>query len=95
MKRILAWSIIGTLVAGTAGVFAVNAAQHRGTVLIAGDNPVTEDQVRMKLQGDGWSDIRIARDGRYFAVTAIKDNQPRKITVDSQTGRLDDDDDDD
>jgi len=38
------------------------------------------------------------RDGRYFEAIASKDEQSRKIVVDSQTGRLraaaDDDDDD-
>jgi len=98
MKPILVWTIAAALVAGSTGVIVVNAAQHRGAMLIPGDNPVTEDQVRMKLQGDGWTDIRIQRDGRYFDVTAIKDNESRKMLVDSRTGRLgskDDDDDDD
>lgn len=98
MNRILVWTIAGALVAATAGAIVVNAGQRLGAALIAGDNPVTEDQVRMKLEADGWSDIRIQRGGRYFDVTALKDNRPRKMTVDSQTGRLaskDDDDDDD
>jgi hypothetical protein len=97
MKRLLAWSAAGLLVAGTVAVFAVNAAQNRGAVLIPGDNPVTEEQVRTALQADGWSDVRIQRDGRYLAVTAVKDSRPGKMTVDTQTGRLasNDDDDDD
>ena len=96
MKRIAAWSIAGLLVAGTAAAIAVSV-EYRGAVLIPGDQPVTDEQVRAKLQTDGWSDVRIQHDSRYFDVTAVKDNQPRKLTVDSQTGRLaskDDDDDD-
>ena len=62
---------------------------------------MTEDQVRQKLQSDGWSNVQIVRDGRYVEAIAAKDGQDCKIVVDSQTGRLrageraDDDDDDD
>jgi hypothetical protein len=55
--------------------------------------------VRQKLQSDGWSNIRIARAGRYLEATGSKEGQTSKMEVDSQTGRLraenDDDDDDD
>jgi len=97
MKRLLVWSVAGVLVAGTLAVFAVNAAQNRGAVLIPGDNPVSEEQVRTALQAEGWSNVRIQRDGRYFEVVAVKENRPGKMKVDAQTGRLasNDDDDDD
>jgi hypothetical protein len=99
MKRILVWAIAGLLVVGTATLIIANTEQHQGAALIAGDVPVTEDQVRTKLQSDGWSDVQIQRDGRYFQVTAVKSGQAsKKMAVDSQTGRLrsnDDDDDDD
>ena len=55
--------------------------------------------MRAKLQTDGWSDVRIVRDGRYFQVSAAKDGKAEQFAVDGQTGRLrasnDDDDDDD
>jgi flagellar biosynthesis/type III secretory pathway M-ring protein FliF/YscJ len=97
MKRLLVWSAAGVLVAGTLAVFAVNAAQNRGAVLVPGDNPVSEEQVRTALQAEGWSDVRIQRDGRYFEVMAVKENRPGKMKVDARTGRLasNDDDDDD
>jgi len=98
MNRLLVWSVAGALIAGAAGLMVVNAQQRQGEIFIAGDKPVTEDQVRAKLQMDGWSDVKIYRDGRYFEVTASKDNQADKIVIDAQTGRLrgdaDDDDDD-
>jgi len=98
MKRLVIWSVAGVLIAGVTGLMVVNAQQSQGPALIAGDSPVTEDQVRTKLQTDGWSDVQIYRDGRYFQVTASKNGQPGKIVVDAQTGRLragaDDDDDD-
>src|SRR5215813_11758339 len=62
-----------------------NGSARQGLVFIAGDRPVTEDQVRQKLQSEGWSDIQIVRDGRYFEAIASKDEQFTKIVVDSQT----------
>jgi len=97
MNRLLVWSVTGVLVVGTGAAIAVYAEHDRGAVLIPGDKPVSEEQVRTKLQSGGWSDVRITRDGRYFDISAVRGNQPRKMTVDSQTGRLasNDDDDDD
>jgi UDP-N-acetyl-D-mannosaminuronic acid transferase (WecB/TagA/CpsF family) len=91
----------GVLLAGGIGlamVAMVMAEPTKGPVFIAGDKPVTEDQVRQKLQSEGWSNIQIGRDDRFFEATGSKDGQASKMEVDSQTGRLrasDDDDDDD
>jgi hypothetical protein len=54
--------------------------------------------VREKLQTDGWSNVQIVQDGKYFRVTGYRYGKTEKLAVDSQTGRLranDDDDDDD
>jgi hypothetical protein len=99
MKRLLISSIGGALAIGVAGLLAVNAQHPSGAIFIAGDHPVTEEQVRAKLQTDGWSDVQIVHEGRYFQVTAAKGGQAERFAVDGQTGRLraanDDDDDDD
>ena len=87
----------GLLLLGIAGVAVVTAEPSKGPIFIAGDQPVTEDQVRQKLQSDGWSNVQIVRDGRYFEAMGSKDGQATKVAVDAQTGRLkgaDDDDDD-
>ena len=96
-RRLIFWVIGGVLLVGAAGVLIATADRNRAAVFIAGDQPVTEDQVRQKLQSEGWSNIQIARDGRYLEATGSKDGQTSKMEVDSQTGRLraDDDDDDD
>jgi hypothetical protein len=99
MNRSQMWAIgaTGIVVIAAVGVAYVLAEANRGPVLIAGDKPVTEEQVRQKLQSDGWSNIQIARDGRYLEATGSKDGQASKMEVDSRTGRLragDDDDDD-
>jgi hypothetical protein len=91
------WTIGAIIALGAAGLAYVMAEPNKGPVFIAGDKPVSEDQVRQKLQSDGWSNIQIARDGRYLEATGSKDGQTSKMEVDSQTGRLragDDDDDD-
>ena len=46
------------------------------------------DQVRQKLQSEGYSNIQVVRQGGYFEATASKDGQTGRILVDSQTGRL-------
>jgi len=100
MNQKLIWTIGigGVLLAAGVGFAIVMAEPTKGPVFIAGDKPVTEGQVRQKLQSEGWSNIQIARDGRYLEATGSKDGQASKMEVDSRTGRLrpeDDDDDDD
>lgn len=86
----------GLLALGLIGGAIVSAEQEsKGTIFIAGDKPVSEEQVRQKLQADGWSNVQIAREGRYLAAAGSKDGQAAKVTVDSQTGRLPAADDDD
>jgi UDP-N-acetyl-D-mannosaminuronic acid transferase (WecB/TagA/CpsF family) len=98
MTRLPAWILAAALLAVVAGYMMANAQQTQETVLIAGDRPVTAEQVMEKLRTDGWSNIVISRNGRYIQVTASRDGQTNTMTVDSQTGRLradgDDDDDD-
>jgi hypothetical protein len=43
----------GLLLLGIAGIGVVTAEPSKGPVFIADDQPVSEDQVRQKLQSDG------------------------------------------
>ena len=100
MNQKVMWTISvgGLLLVGATALVMTISEPPRGRVLIAGDKPVTEDQVRQKLQSEGWSNVQIARDGRYLEAVGSKDGQTSRMEVDSQTGRLrpeDDDDDDD
>ena len=99
MNRKLMWAIGGGgLLITATGLAIVMAEPIKSPALIPGDQPVTEDQIRQKLQSDGWSNVQIMRDGRYFEAIASKNGTNSKIEVDSQTGRLrtaNDDDDDD
>ncbi len=96
-RRIWAIGAVGLVFVVAVGLAFVMAEPTKGPVFIAGDQPVTEDQVRQKLQADGWSNVQIARDGQYFEAAGSKDGLNSRIEVDSRTGRLraaDDDDDD-
>jgi hypothetical protein len=78
----------GLVLLGIAGVAMVTAEPEKGPAFIAGDQPVTEDQVRQKLQSDGWSNVQVVREGRYLEAIGSKNGQTSKVAVDSQTGRL-------
>jgi len=99
MKPLIACVIGVALLAGSAGLTIANAQQAQASAFIAGDRPVTAEQVLQKLQTDGWSNVVISRNGRYIEVTGSMNGETSKMAVDSQTGRLradnDDDDDDD
>jgi hypothetical protein len=96
MNRTIATVIGAALFAG--GLIVAKAQQAEGPAFIAGDHPVTTEQVQEKLQTDGWSNIVISRNGRYLEVTGSLNGEATKMAVDSQTGRLradaNDDDDD-
>jgi hypothetical protein len=96
MTRLVVCLVGGALLIGGVGLM-IAQAQQPGSALIAGDRPVTAEQVEAKLKADGWSNIVISRDGRFMQVTGLVNGKADKIAVDSQTGRLrasDDDDDD-
>jgi hypothetical protein len=97
MKRLIACVIGVALLAGSVGLMSANAQQAQAPAFIAGDRPVTAEQVLEKLQTDGWSNVAIFRNGRYIEVTGSMNGETSKMAVDSQTGRLraDNDDDDD
>ena len=89
MNRIFAGLIAGALMIAGAGL---------SSVFIAGDRPVSAEEVEAKLKSDGWSNIVISSEGKYLQVSGVLNGTPSKIAIDSQTGRLrasDDDGDDD
>ena len=95
-RRMFIAGLSGTAVLVGTGVI-IATADTPGPIFISGDQPVTEEQVRTKLQTDGYADVRIVREGRYFEATGAKNGKATKLRVDSQMGHLavDDDDDDD
>jgi hypothetical protein len=95
MDRRFIVALIGGIALIAATGVLIATAQPRGAVFIAGDQPVTEAQVREKLQSDGYSNIQIVRQGRFIEAMGSKDGKTGKVLVDARTGRLADDDDDD
>ena len=95
MNRRFVMALIGgtALIAATGVVIATT--RPSGAVFIAGDQPVSEAQVREKLQSDGYSNIQVVRQGHFFEAMGSKDGKTGKVLVDARTGRLADDDDDD
>jgi hypothetical protein len=94
-RRLLTTLVGGTAVLAAIGVWIATAAPTRGPVFIAGDQPVTEEQVRQKLEADGYLNVLIVRQGRSFEAMGTKDGKVAKFVVDAQNGRLASDDDDD
>jgi hypothetical protein len=96
-RRVLVALIGGTALVAVTGVLIATAEQPKGPVFIPGGQPVTEHLVRQKLQSEGYSNIQIVRQGRFFEAMGSKEGKTGKVKVDAMTGRLasDDDDDDD
>jgi hypothetical protein len=97
MNRIFVGLTAGTLMIASAGLMIARAAQS-SPVFIAGDRPVSAEEVEAKLRSDGWSNIVISSEGKYLQVTGLLNGKASRIAIDSQTGRLragDDDGDDD
>jgi len=95
MNRRFAAALIGGAALAIAAGVLIATAQPRGAVFIAGDQPVTEGQVREKLQSQGYTNIQIVRQGNLFEAMGSKEGKTAKVVVDARTGRLADDDDDD
>src|SRR5882757_8972371 len=96
-RRLLVALIGGTALVAAAGALIATAEQPKGPVFISGDQPVTEDLVRQKLQSDVYSNVLIVREGRFFESVVTKAGTTGKVKVDALTGRLavDDGEDDD
>jgi len=94
MNRALIGILIGALIGGGVGLVIATSDGGEGPIFIASDQPITEGQVREKLESQGWLNIRITEQGRYFEATGVKGDRSRKIMIDSLTGQLIEDDDD-
>ena len=86
MKRFL---LIGgaVLIAVAATVFVAAVLDSR-QVFIAGEQPVTVDQVREKLVSEGWSNIEVSGKGRFIVAVASRNGEDVTIQVEALTGRL-------
>jgi chromosome condensin MukBEF MukE localization factor len=94
-RRLLVASIGGIALVAVTGVLIATADQPKGPPFIPGDQAVTEDLVRQKLQSEGYLSIQIVRRGGLFEAMGSKDGKTDKVRVNALTGRLASDDDDD
>ena len=92
MSRLLIAGLIGDLLGAGLGVL-VAADEGEGSIFNASDQPITTGQVREMLQLQGWLNIQITEQGRYFEATGTKGGRSRKMMIDSLTGQLMEDDD--
>jgi hypothetical protein len=89
------------LLASSAGLaIAADGDQLAGSATKVQATTMTDAQVRQKLEGEGYTDVRIGeRDKGYIEVTAAKDGKTEKLAVNPQSGQVtpntnsDDDDD--
>jgi hypothetical protein len=73
MSRVLIFAIIGAILSGGVAVVMAVAGDGEGPIFIASNGPVTEAQIRDKLQSQRWSDIQVVNEGRYFEAIGSKD----------------------
>ena len=88
MVRVFIGILIGAFLGGGLGALIAISNDSEGDIFIASDQPVTEDQVRAKLQSEGWTAIQVTRDERYIEATASKHGRVAQLMVDSLTGQL-------
>ena len=88
MNRMLVSILVGALLGG--GLAALIAAydESESQMVIAGELPLTEDQVRGQLTAGGWADVTLTRDERYIEASGKASGRAAYMTVDSLTGKI-------
>ena len=66
MNRLSTFTTAGAIVLIGGTMMLAKAQQKQRAPFIAGDRPVTVEQVMAKLKSDGWSDIVILPNGKYL-----------------------------
>jgi hypothetical protein len=104
MKKWIVPIVSAVFLVSAAGVASLVAQVQPGAarVLIPGGQPVSEEQVRAKLQSEGWAGVVVTREGQYLRATGAVGGKLRTVVVDATNGQLgaraenepDDDDDD-
>jgi ABC-type sugar transport system substrate-binding protein len=96
MNRAIVGAIAGAALLAAAAVFVFAATDRdSGPVFIEGGTPVTIDLVKEKLVAEGWTGVQAMRRGRFVMAMASKDGRTEAFVVDTRTGRLHQNDDDD
>ena len=99
MNRLIVCVIGVALLAGSVDLMIANAQQAQPPAFIAGDRPVTAEQVLAEIANRRMVKRRHLAQRQIYRSDRLHDGETSKMAVDSQTGRLradnDDDDDDD
>ena len=96
MNRAIIGAIAGAALLAAAALFVFAATEREsGPAFIEGGKPVTIDLVKEKLAADGWTGVQAMRRGRFVMAMASKDGRTEAFVVDTRTGRLHQNDDDD
>jgi hypothetical protein len=88
MSRILVWGLVGALLGGGLAMLIVIYHESESQMVIAGDLPLTEEQVRGQLAARGWIDLNLKRDERYIEASGTASGRAAHMTVDALTGRI-------
>ena len=94
MNRLLVWSLVGALLGGGLAALIATYDESEGQMVIAGNLPLTEDQVRGQLVSRGWAEMTLTKDARYIEVSGKASGRVAHMTVDSLTGKIISDDSD-
>ena len=95
MNRVLLWGLLGALLGGGLASLIAIYDESEAQMAIAGDLPLTDDQVRGQLASRGWGNLQLAHDDRYIEVSGTTSGRPVHMTVDSLTGKIVNNDSDD
>ena len=74
MKKWIIPIVSAAFLVSAAGVATLVAQVQQGAarVFIPGDQPVSEEQVRSKLQSEGWAGVLITREGQHLRATGAQ-----------------------
>ena len=90
MSQALLFGLVGAVLGGGLGVL-IALDTKEGPIFIASDQPVTELQLREKLESQGWENIQVARLGQHLEAIGSRSGRPQKVIINAFSGRLVDD----
>ena len=84
----LMWTLAAVFLVGAITAVDIVRGRRQAPVFVSSTGPDSEEQVRQKMAANGWSNVEIGREGRYFQATGSKDRETGHFSIDSQTGRV-------
>jgi hypothetical protein len=72
------WVVVGVLLVVAAVVIAdfdLIWERREGPVFIASNGPISEEEFRQKLTTEGWTNVLIKQEGRYYQIVGRKGQQ--------------------